>query len=209
MATSARRRRDRLSPTQTRAARRARRSRRRRFVKMGGVAAIGLIAFIFIASLFAPSLSPFIGGGRGGDAGENIPDVGGGNMHIGRDESHGAYNSVPATSGWHYSDGGAPARWGVHDEFLPDEVLVHNLEHAGVGIHYNCPDGCDDLIVELASITQDHQKVIMSPYPDMDATIALTAWNYIDKLAEFDEERILEFIGDHVNSDNAPEPFAR
>ena len=209
MATAAKRRRGRRTLTQARAARRARRDRKKRWLKLGGLSAIGLMAFIFIASLFAPTLSPFIGGPGGGDAGERIEDIGGGNMHIGREESHDPYNSVPATSGWHYSDAGAPRRWGVHDEVLPDEVLVHNLEHAGVGIHYNCPEGCDDLITQLAEITRDSPKVIMSPYPDMDSTIALTAWNYLDKLDAFDETRILLFIEDHVNSRNAPEPFAR
>jgi hypothetical protein len=33
--------------------------------------------------------------------------------------------------------------------------------------------------------------------------------SHLDELDEFDEDRIMKFIQDHVNSDNAPEPFAR
>jgi hypothetical protein len=178
-------------------------------VRIAGGVAIGVVAFVFIFSLFAPNLSPFLGGGRGGLSGFEEKIRSAGTLHIPRDQpvTH-EYTSVPATSGHHYDDLGAPARWGVHDDPIPDEVLVHNLEHAGVGIHYNCPEGCDELIVQLKAIASRAQKVIMSPYPGMDARIALTAWTYLDKFDEFNEERVRAFINAHVNSDEAPEPFA-
>ncbi|MCH8309882.1 MAG: DUF3105 domain-containing protein [Chloroflexi bacterium] len=51
-------------------------------------------------------------------------------------------------------------------------------------------------------------KVILNPYPDMDTKIALTAWTFIDKFDDFDEERISDFIGSHESSPNAPEAAA-
>ena len=253
MATSANRRSDRLSPTQARAARRGRRNRRRRVVRWGGGGAIGLLAFLFIVALFAPSLQFSIGSTGAGTAGTSVPDQGGGNLHMPRGDEHPPYNSVPGTSGWHYSDSGAPIAWGIYNEFIPDEVLVHNLEHGGVGIHYNCPtaapaatttatdpDGCDFLIRQLESLARQVEgnwldkyileleldpeasdsdllrarqmkrryKVVMSPYPDMDSKIALTAWNFIDKLEEYDESRIQRFLLDHMGSPDAPEYFS-
>ena len=202
MATGTRRRRDRLTPTQARAARRMRRHRRKRFVRFGAFVAIATVAGLFILSLFAGSL-PITIGSPSGDAGQRLSDLG--TNHISRGDSHEPYNSVPATSGWHYADVGSPTRWGIHNEVVPDEVLVHNLEHGGVGVHYNCPDGCSDLVEKLSDIVERANKVVMSPYPDMDTTIVLTAWNYIDEFDEFDEERITNFIGAHVNSHNAPE----
>jgi hypothetical protein len=107
----------------------------------------------------------------------------------------------------------APVRWGVHEDFVADEYRVHNLEHGGIGIHYFCPEGCDELERELADIVNravdGALKVLMSPYPGMETRIALTAWNYIDQFDELDEERIKEFISDHESSPNAPESFAR
>src|SRR3989344_1710779 len=41
------------------------------------------------------------------------------------------YNSNPPTSGSHYA---VPADWGAYDSEVPDEQLVHNLEHGGIGI---------------------------------------------------------------------------
>lgn len=133
--------------------------------------------------------------------------------HISPGQTHPAYSSVPATSGWHYAAPLAPARWGVHAQPLPDEVLVHNLEHGGIGVHYNCPNGCEDLVRQLAAIVNqsvnDGKKVIMSPYPGMDTAVALTAWTFIDSLDEFDERRVRDFISAHESSSNAPEPFVR
>ena len=123
--------------------------------------------------------------------------------HVQLGETHPPYNSRPATSGWHR---GAVARWGVYvDARIPDEVLVHNLEHGGIGIHFNCVEGCPDLIGDLAEIAGRYDKVVMSPYPDMDSRIALTAWTFLDAFDEFDERRITAFIDAHISSADAPE----
>ena len=132
-----------------------------------------------------------------------------GRVHISPARSHPPYSSVPATSGWHYEAPLAPARWGVHNEVLPDEVLIHNLEHGGIGVHYSCPDGCEQLVEQLGSIVRSADEVILSPYPGIDTRIALTAWTVIDKFDEFDQKRIEDFIRAYVNSSVAPEAFAR
>ena len=114
---------------------------------------------------------------------------------------------MPATSGWHYPVPIAPAPWGGYAEPLPDEVLVHNLEHGGIGVHYNCPSGCADLVEDIVAAIQSQQrtKIVLSPYPAMPTRIALTAWNYLDAFDEFDRERITAFIAAHESSPNAPE----
>lgn len=199
-----------MTPTQARAARRTRQHRKKRALRVAAFFAIGGMASLFLASLFVPSLLTSLGvrgGGGGGGVGVRVTDLGA--EHIQRGATHPPYNSVPATSGWHYSDESSPTRWGVHDEVVPDEVLLHNLEHAGVGVHYNCPDGCEELVEKLVKIVRNSTKVVLSPYPDMKTAIALTAWNYIDQLDEFDEDRIIDFITANVNSSNAPEPNAR
>ena len=123
--------------------------------------------------------------------------------HVSPGDPHPPYNSTPATSGWHY---GVVTRWGVYpDAVIPDEVLVHNLEHGGIGIHFNCPEGCPELVEDLAEIAGRYDKVVVSPYPDMEARIALTAWTYLARLDAFDEERIVGFIEAHMGSSSAPE----
>ena len=87
-------------------------------------------------------------------------------------------------------------------------MLVHNLEHGGVGLQYNCPEGCPEDVAKLAQFAGKVRKVIVSPYPGMDTRFALTAWNYLDTFDVYDEQRIADFISAHVNSANAPESFA-
>ena len=209
MATASRRREGRQTPTQARAARRVRRQRKRRFTRIAAFSAVVIIAVLFIGSLFAGSLPITLGGSAGPDGpGERFADLGG--THINTDEGHPPYNSAPGTSGWHYDyPEGGPARWDIYKGALPDEVLIHNLEHGGIGIHYNCPEGCDELVEKLEGYFQTGLEIIVSPYPDMDTKIALTAWTFLDAFDEYDEERIEAFVSAHINSPNAPEYRSR
>ena len=205
MGTTSNRRKDRLTPTQTRAARRERKRRRRRFVRLAAFVSIATITLLFVASLFAGSLPISIGGATGNsDIGEIFPEQPY-SPHIGFGEEHPPYNSVPASSGWHYD---APAKWGIYDTVIPEETLVHNLEHGGVRIHYDCPEGCPNLVSQLEDLAERGTEVVMSPYPDMGSKIALVAWMVLDKFDEFDEQRIKDFINAHMNSTRAPERWA-
>jgi hypothetical protein len=92
-------------------------------------------------------------------------------------------------------------------------VLIHNLEHGGIGIFYDCPEGCPELEGQLSEMAQrgveGGLKIIMSPYAGMDHRISLNAWTFLDQFDEFDRDRIENFINAHESSSNAPEPFAR
>ena len=140
-----------------------------------------------------------------------------GNTNIGKGEQHPAYSTKPATSGPHWNIGGeAPVDWGVYKEPIPDEAMVHNLEHGGIAIQYNCRD-CPDLVAQLEGFysryTTDpsHRlplypsstKLVVAPYYDMTTRIALTAWCRIDSMDTFDEERALRFI--EAYRDKGPE----
>jgi uncharacterized protein DUF3105 len=142
--------------------------------------------------------------------GKEFPDLG--NAHIPRlGDSHAPYNSEPPTSGTHLP-GIAP--WGIYDKPIPKEYQVHNLEDGGIVIQYNCPKGCPDLIKKLEGVffkykarAQKEKKyihLILAPYPDMDARLALTAWTRLDKLTDFDEARIDRFIEAYIGIDHHP-----
>lgn len=124
-----------------------------------------------------------------------------GNAHIPSvDTPHPPYNSDPPTSGWHLP---SLARWGEHAQPVPRELQLHNLEDGGVAVQYNCADGCPDLVAKLRAVVNRYpEKVLLAPYPGMDARIALTAWTRIDKFDEFDEERITRFINAYRGIDN-------
>ncbi|MEK9174459.1 MAG: DUF3105 domain-containing protein, partial [Patescibacteria group bacterium] len=54
----------------------------------------------------------------------------------------GIYHSNPPVSGWHYTE---TAKWGIYDEEISDQILIHNLEHGGIWISYK-PDVPPELV---------------------------------------------------------------
>jgi hypothetical protein len=114
------------------------------------------------------------------------------------------YNSDPPTSGPHVPQ---IATWGIHQDQVPKEYLVHNLEDGGVVLLYNCPVAevsCKDLIDKLSAVTRRYDHVVLAPYPDMSNKIALTAWTRLDKFDDFEEARIVRFIEAYIHVDHHP-----
>lgn len=164
------------------AAQRAQRHRRLRGALWvgGGIVIAALLAGWVATQALAPK------------PGQLVPSLG--NTHIASvDAPHPPYNSDPPTSGWHVNP---LASWGEHAQPVPRELQLHNLEDGGVAVQYNCPSGCPDLVAKLRAVVNRYPKrhLLLAPYPGMDARIALTAWQRIDKFEEFDEQRIVRFI---------------
>ena len=132
-----------------------------------------------------------------------------GNIHIDfGSPSPITYNSTPPTSGPHY---GNLVGWGVYDEPQRYEHLIHNLEDGGVVLYYQCPEGCPEVVKELTDLVQPYlaqgKHVVLAPnnpawsingsqplHQDMEARIALTAWQRILKLDEVDSSAVRTFI---------------
>ncbi|HEY3082564.1 MAG TPA: DUF3105 domain-containing protein [Chloroflexota bacterium] len=180
--------------------RRAEAARRARTTRLLTFGAIALLVVAGIALAAGPLASLFRATGAQAQ-GTQYPNQG--QEHINPGATHVAYNSNPPTSGPHYPD---PAPWGIKDQPLPDEQLVHNLEHGGIVIGYNCPDGCPEIVAQLRDLASGYRsKVILAPRPNADVKcrITLTAWTWLDCLDGFDAERINAFIRAH--KDRGPE----
>jgi hypothetical protein len=125
------------------------------------------------------------------------------------------YKFYPPTSGPHYSvAGSAPAPWKTIGS-LVDGQFVHNLEHGGIAILYNCPSGADcttltnqltNYINNLAPVepTYGEVKLVMTPYTrGMQKKVALVAWHYVEFLDAYNQNAITQFYENHV--DQGPE----
>jgi len=126
-----------------------------------------------------------------------------GRQHIAIGAAHPSYNSNPPTSGWHYA---GPASWGMYQTELPDEQIIHNLEHGGIWISYKDLD--TDTTAKLEDLARRFpNSVIITPRVSNDSKIALASWGRLEKLEIFDEAEILAFI--KTNKNKSPEPIAR
>jgi hypothetical protein len=126
-----------------------------------------------------------------------------GSEHIEVGASHKPYNSNPPTSGPHYVQ---PADWGIYDKELPDEQLVHNLEHGGIWISYKDID--PDTKAKLEAIGKANPgSVVVTPRTQNDTPIVVSSWTRLEKLTTYNEATILDFI--KANKNKSPEPLAR
>jgi len=121
------------------------------------------------------------------------------------------YKFYPPASGPHYSAQGiAPVTWQTIDT-LQEGQYIHNLEHGGIAILYDCPSGTDcttlknaleNYVTNLAPIepTYHEVKVVLTPYSrGMQKKVALVAWDYIEFLDGYDQAEITRFYENHVN----------
>ena len=89
---------------------------------------------------------------------------------------------------------------------LPDEYVVHDVEHGAVWLGYDPDlDAADvDVIHELA---RDNRKVLAAPYPGLaegEAVVA-TAWARQFRLESVDDPRLAEFVAQYQDGAQAPE----
>lgn len=159
---------------------RQQRARRNQWIVMGGIAAVVVVIVAVVTVVLSRD-----------EPGQKIADLG--NDHLSAEPTSYLWNSRPPTSGPHASQ---IASWGEHTDTVPEWYQVHNLEDGGVIMHYNCPDGCPEMVAELRDILNDvgTDGVILHPYTDMDNPIAVTAWTRLLVLDAVDRDQIVEFI---------------
>lgn len=183
---------------------------------LGVAAAAAVLVFgLFQLGVLAPGTAPTdLRAGKFDPAnevvGQQFPDEGAGHISSGQ---RATYQTTPPTSGAHWGAPAAPAAWGIKDTTLPDEVVVHNMEHGGIVIAYKGLDPDEtaklkDLVRQLGTI--GFTKIVLQPYVAMtDARIAVSAWRWQLKLQAYDDVQIVKFVRQHYEGPDAPEPGVR
>ncbi|ABX05494.1 MAG TPA: DUF3105 domain-containing protein [Herpetosiphon sp.] len=110
------------------------------------------------------------------------------------------YPTLPPTSGYHAM---VPAEWGHYDNFITDEAMVHNLEHGAVIIFYNpqliTANELGQLEATFENLYQREHHTILQKRFDLDATVAMTAWEYRLMLRDnVNLDAVNTFFSEHI-----------
>jgi hypothetical protein len=118
------------------------------------------------------------------------------------------YTANPPASGNHWPMWQEP--WGDYPTELPRERWVHNLEHGGVVLLYNCPLGCEDIHQQLVAIRNGTRpdrynsvRILVTPDSVMPHKVAAVAWLWRWQGDSVDMNAIQCFIQSRY--DRAPE----
>jgi hypothetical protein len=134
---------------------------------------------------------------QGEDMSIAIPIQGRGHIAVGSE--HEAYNSNPPSSGPHYAETAVHGFY-EKDEIVPDENIVHNLEHGDIWISYH-PRISDSVLDTLRGFADS--RIVIAPRAANEFDIGLAAWGRIDTLSIENDlvptERIKDFISRYIN----------
>jgi hypothetical protein len=125
------------------------------------------------------------------------------------------YDSNPPSSGSHYP---IWAAFQMYDTPVPRGYYVHDLEHEGVVLLYNCPDaGCaPDLVAQLQSVidaipddplcagTGVRVRGLITPDPLIAGPIAAAAWGWTYNADCLDLPSLLDFALAHYGQNREP-----
>ena len=219
-----------MSRSQVREERRSRSNRRKQrkraiLIAFGSVFAVFIIFALVFQQGFV-SQDQQLGGARGPyNSGGPVPqDPDDGRAHVPDSiVPETRYSVYPPTSGPHWNSLGsaannferAPTAWGPYQRVIPDQALIHNLEHGGIGMHYDTTKCSEEECTQIAEAFQRIAKdwndddtytgFVISPYPFTDTVITLTAWRHHLRLDEVNEPKILEFIDAYFDRGYEPQ----
>ncbi|HZG97054.1 MAG TPA: DUF3105 domain-containing protein [Nocardioidaceae bacterium] len=96
---------------------------------------------------------------------------------------------------------------GVYTEPVPEENVVHSLEHGAVWLTYQ-PDLDEDQVATLEDFAADEDYLVVSPYEGQESPVVATAWGLQLELESTDDPRLAVFVEKYVQGAQTPEPGA-
>ena len=164
------------------------------------------IALLFIAALLVPVALPLNFGGSSQGSADGYVEGIGQQVAVAASRDHfpdtvniNAVNpdgyTVPPTSGRHWNGW---VQCGFYRDPVPDERIVHNMEHGNIIVHYNLADSAQ--VDELAQVFDDIGLTnlwgVARPYTEIPVgTVALTTWGVVDgPMDGIDRDRIEQFF---------------
>ncbi len=109
--------------------------------------------------------------------------------------------SLPPVGGVH------SPRWqncGIYDQPVEVKNAVHSMEHGAVWIAYN-PNLPAEEVNVLRDAVRGQSYLLLSPYPNLDGNVVLTAWGVQLQADSATDERVAQFIEQYRLGPQTPE----
>lgn len=111
------------------------------------------------------------------------------------------YPELPPIGGDHNA---APQQCAVYTAPIAPEHAVHSLEHGAVWITY-APSLAENDVEQLAQTVSGDPYLLLSPLPDQDSPIVLSAWGRQLSVDTAGDGRVDDFIRAYSNGPTTPE----
>lgn len=140
---------------------------------------------------------------------DHVPDEGHTHVEICTEVD---YDSNPPSSGNHWP---IWAEFRTHEVAVPREMLVHNLEHGAIVMRHRCDPECPEVVEAFEAAADDfgvdalcvsgedsaeRSRIVISPDPELDAPIGISAWRATYVATCIDPESIQAFIEEHYGN---------
>jgi hypothetical protein len=135
-----------------------------------------------------------------GIVGEGFCSEGGGHVEIGTEIM---WMHEPPHSGKHFP---IWSSWGEKVNPVERGYWVHNIEHGGIVLLYNCPNNCNTELNVLRDVldARPDNKILLTPDPLLGGSrFAAVSWTWVYAFDEPTLEQLLCFVDQHY--DHAPE----
>jgi hypothetical protein len=112
----------------------------------------------------------------------------------------------PPASGSHLGQWGS---WSTHPSPLPRGNYLHNLEHGGVALLYNCDPACPDVVRQLEAIAEAfpvdplcqavglRNRILITADPDLGSRVGAAAWTHAYRADCVDKAHLRAFVDQH------------
>lgn len=114
----------------------------------------------------------------------------------------------PAPSGGDHLPSPGWLNCGVYDGEVPDELVVHSLEHGAVWVALGPDATTADRAAAVELAERRAGRVIVSEVPDLAGPVELVAWGFRLRLDAAADGRAAEFVDEYVDASTAPEAGA-
>jgi hypothetical protein len=112
-----------------------------------------------------------------------------------------SYEQTPPSAGDHNP---VPQTCDVYTEPIAAEHALHSLEHGAVWITYS-DELPEDQVEELADRVSGDPYVLLSPLPEQESPLVLSAWGRQLEVDSVGDERVEDFVTAYANGPQTPE----